>query len=354
MSVAGRMMGLFRWRRGMARRLAYIIGAVVAGVGALMLPAAATSALYREWHETIWILAAAGITMVAGMIGWRWIGRQGELNTKEAFAAAGLSYFVITVFGALPYLLTGSIIDPTDAMFETAAGFTTTGATVLTDPALLSHGMLIWRAMTQWMGGMGIIVLSIAILPLLGVGGVQLARAEAPGPEPSRLTPRFRDTAKRLWLLYLALTAGGMLLLALGDMGLFQAIAHGFTTVASGGFGTESDSLMGFSAYTQWVVIVLMFLTGVSYALHYRALREPREYLRSAEFVRVTPSAAACSLLSLWSPRPGSSPRIGPGGSSGCRSWWLASCSSERWPVPLPVVSRPTGSACWPGRPVMT
>lgn len=310
------MPDLSRWRRGMIRRLVYIIGAVVAGVGSLMLPAAATSVLYREWHDAAWILVAAGITLVSGLIGWRWLGRRGELNTKEAFATTGLAYFVITVFGALPYLLTGSISDPTDALFETAAGFTTTGTSVLADPGVLSHGMLIWRAMTQWLGGMGIIVLSIAILPLLGVGGVQLARAETPGPEPSRLTPRFRDTAKRLWMLYVVLTAGAVLLLALGDMGLFQAVAHGFTTVASGGFGTESDSMAGFSAYTQWVVIALMFLTGVSYALHYRALRDPREYLHNTEFrlyVRIVAVAAVVIVAGLWAAGSGAGDTIRSG-----------------------------------------
>jgi trk system potassium uptake protein TrkH len=235
------------------------------------------------------------------------VGVRGDLTAKEAFATAGLAYFGITLFGALPYLLTGSISDPTDALFEAAAGFTTTGSTTFADPGVLSHGMLIWRAMTQWLGGMGIIVLSIAILPWLGVGGVQLARAETTGPEPSRLTPRFRETAKRLWLLYVALTALAMVLLVFGDMTPFEAVFHGFTTAASGGFGTEADSLVSFSAYTQWVVIILMFATGVSFVLHYRALRDPKEYLRSTEFrsyTAIVVVAAAIIVAGLWSITP--------------------------------------------------
>ena len=180
-SVFPRIPGFSRRRRGMARRIGSIMGGVVMAVGVLMLPAAATAAFYGEWHDAGWLLVSAAVTGVIGLVGWRWVGVRGDLSTKEAFATAGLTYFVIAVFGALPYLLTGSITDPTDALFEAAAGFTTTGATTLTDPGVLSHGMLIWRAMTQWLGGMGIIVLSIAILPWLGVGGVLLARAETTG-----------------------------------------------------------------------------------------------------------------------------------------------------------------------------
>ncbi|MFH2073364.1 MAG: TrkH family potassium uptake protein [Actinomycetota bacterium] len=301
--VFSRIPGFSRLRPGMAGRLSATVGAVVVAVGMMMLPAAATAAIYREWHDAGWILAAAAISTAVGFIAWRWAGTRGQITAKEAFATAGLIYFVIMVFGSLPYLLTGSLADPTDALFEAASGFTTTGSTTLADPGVLSHGMLMWRAMTQWMGGMGIIVLSIAILPWLGVGGVQLARAETTGPEPSRLTPRFRETAKRLWLLYAVLTGFAILLLALGDMGMFDAIAHGFTTAASGGFGTRADSLAGFSAYTQWVVIVLMFLTGVSFVLHYRALRDPMEYLRSVEFRTygmLVLAAAGIVVAGLW------------------------------------------------------
>jgi trk system potassium uptake protein TrkH len=129
-----------------------------------------------------------------------------------------------------------------------------------------------------------VIVLSIAILPLLGVGGVQLARAESPGPTPDRLTPRFQETAKRLWLVYVGLTAVQTLLLLPGDMDLFQSINHAMTTMSTGGFGTEATSITNFNAYTQWIITLFMFLAGMSFALHYRALRAPRAYFRNAEF----------------------------------------------------------------------
>ncbi|MCB2224141.1 MAG: TrkH family potassium uptake protein [Actinobacteria bacterium] len=303
-SVFPRIPGYSRRRRGMARRLASLLGAVVVSVGVLMLPAAATAALYGEWHDARALLAAAAVTAVVGAVGWRLAGERGEMTTKEAFAAAGLTYFVIALFGALPYLLTGAISDPSDALFETVAGFTTTGSTVVGDPGALSHGVLLWRAMTQWLGGMGIIVLSVAILPWLGAGGVQLARAEAPGPEPSRLTPRFRETAKRLWLLYVALTVVAIAFLAAGDMSPFEAVFHGLTTAASGGFSTEPGSMGAFSAYTQWVVIVVMFLTGISFALHFRALRDPGAYLRSTEFrtyAAIVLVGAVIVVAGLWS-----------------------------------------------------
>ncbi|MDH3425591.1 MAG: TrkH family potassium uptake protein [Acidimicrobiia bacterium] len=266
------------------RRLLYVIGAVVAGVGVAMLSAAVVALLYQEWDDAWQIAAAAAVTIAVGLFAWRSFGqRTKELSPREGFAAVGLSWFAIIAVGTLPYIFSGSITDVTDAFFETSAGFTTTGSSILTDPGALSHGILFWRALTQWMGGMGIIVLSVAILPLLGVGGVQLAKAESPGPTPDRLTPRFRETAKRLWFVYLGITAAEVLALLLGDMTLFESVAHSFTTMSTGGFGTDAASIGGFSAYTQWVVVVFMLLAGVSFALHFKALRHPRAYLRSAE-----------------------------------------------------------------------
>jgi len=268
----------------MVRRLSFIGGRVVAGSGIAMLPAALVSVIYGEAATALAIAAAAALTIIAGTLGWRLIGTQGVLTTKEGFGAVGLAWFVMSAFGTLPYLLSGAIPGITDAFFETASGFTTTGASIVPEPGVLPYGILFWRSTTQWIGGMGIIILSIAVLPLLGVGGVQLARAESPGPVPDRLTPRFQETAKRLWFVYVGLTAIQALLLWAGDMTLFQAVNHAFTTLSTGGFGTEHTSITGFSAYTQWVIIGFMFLAGASFALHYRALRQPGEYLKSVEF----------------------------------------------------------------------
>jgi trk system potassium uptake protein len=311
-----------RWWRSsrsrLLRRLVYIIGMVIAASGATMLPAALVSAAYSEWHQALGIAAAAGVTIGAGLLAWRWLGLPGEFTTREGFASVGLSWFVMSAFGALPYLLTGAIGNVTDAFFETAAGFTTTGSSVVPDPATLSHGILIWRATTQWVGGMGIIVLSIAILPLLGAGGVELARAESPGPTPARLTPRFRDTAKRLWWVYVGLTLLLILLLVAGDMNLFQSVAHALTTMPTGGFSTDAGSIGAFSAYSQWVIIVFMFLAGISFALHYRALRDPGVYARSGEFrlyALITAVVIALVLIGLWD--TGFERNFGPEGADG-------------------------------------
>ncbi len=268
------------------RRLLSVIGAVVGSTGLAMLIPAVTALIYREYGDAWQIALAALVTVTAGFLAWQY-GRsesKAQLTAREGFVIVGMTWIAMTFFGTLPYLFTGEILDLTDAFFETAAGYSTTGASIVPDPGELPRGILLWRALTQWMGGMGIIVLSIAILPLLGVGGVELARAESPGPTPDRLTPRFRETAKRLWLVYVGFTVAEIILLWLGDMTLFEAIAHAFTTMSTGGFGTDARSMAAFSPYVQWVVIVFMFLAGTSFALHFRALTKPRDYLRNAEF----------------------------------------------------------------------
>ena len=264
--------------------VAYILGYVLIGVGGTMTAAAGVGLLHSEFTEATWIGLAAAITVVTGWVLARKIGRPAPITVKIGFAAVGLSWFVISAFGSLPFLLTGSIDTLTNAYFETASGFTTTGATILPDPSILARSLLFWRSATHWLGGMGVIVLSVAILPLLGTGGVQLARAESTGHMPDRLTPRFRDTAKRLWLLYALLTIVQSMLLWAGEMDLFEAVTHTFSTVSTGGFGTRPDSIAGFSPYTQWVIVAFMFVAGASFALHWRAFRRPSEYWTSTEF----------------------------------------------------------------------
>ena len=289
------------------RRLFYVTGAVIAAAGIAMVPAAIASAIYREWKVAGWILLSSAITVASGLFGWRVLGRSGTLTTKEGFATVGLAWFAMSCFGVLPYLLTGSIDNLTDAVFETVSGFTTTGASLVPDPSELPHGILMWRSTTQWLGGMGVIILSLAILPLLGVGGVQLARAESPGPEPERLTPRFRETAKRLWYVYTLVTAAEVLLLWAGDMTFFQALNHAFATMSTGGFGTEATSMTGFSPYVQWVVIVFMFIAGTSFALHFRALTNPGRYWKNVEFrmfAGVVLAAAVVILVSIRGEAP--------------------------------------------------
>jgi trk system potassium uptake protein TrkH len=267
------------------RRLLRVIGAVVGAIGVAMLLPVVVALIYQEFSDAWQMALAAVATMVSG--GWAWQFGKGDetaLTAREGFAIVGLSWIAMTFFGTLPYLFSGTITNFSDAFFETAAGFSTTGASIVPDPGELAKGILLWRAFTQWIGGMGIIVLSIAILPLLGVGGVELARAESPGPTPDRLTPRFRETAKRLWFVYAAFTAIEAALLWVGDMTLYEAIAHAFTTMSTGGFSTDPGSLAAFSPYSQWVVILFMFIAGASFTLHFRSIARPRDYLRNAEF----------------------------------------------------------------------
>jgi trk system potassium uptake protein len=265
------------------RRLALVMVAVVEATGAAMMSAAAIGAIYGEWSDAGRVAVVSASIVLVSDLTRRRMRSPGELSPREGFAAVGLAWSAMVLVGTLPYVVTGAIDGFTNAFFETAAGFTTTGSSVVPDPAQLSHTILWWRALTQWMGGMGIIVLSIAILPLLGVGGVQLARAEYPGGTPDRLTPRFRETAKRLWILYVGFTAAQATLLSFSDMTVFDAIAHSFTTMSTGGFGTRAESMAAFNPYAQWVVVVFMIAAGASFALHFRALRKPVEYLRHAE-----------------------------------------------------------------------
>ncbi len=285
------------------RHLLNVVGAVIGAIGVTMLVSAGVSLIYQEWSTAVWITVAALVTTAIGLVLWRWFDRPGELSTREGFAAVALAWIAIGLVGALPYLFTESITNVTDAVFETVGGFTTTGSSVIPDPGALPHGIQFWRSFTQWLGGMGIIVLSIAILPLLGMGAVQLARAESPGPMPDRLTPRFKETAKRLWIVYVALTAVEVILLWVGEMTLFESVNHAFTTMSTGGYSTNAGSLNAFSSYSQWVVIMFMVLAGTSFALHYRAMRKPRVYMRSTEFrvyLGITAVAATVMIVGTW------------------------------------------------------
>ena len=285
------------------RNLLHITGAVVGGTGVSMLVAVLVSVMYQEWSTAGWIALSALITTVFGFALWKLFDRPGELSTREGFAAVALSWIAIGLLGSLPYLLTGSITNVTDAVFESVGGFTTTGSSVIPDPGLLPHGIQFWRSFTQWLGGMGIIVLSIAILPLLGMGAVQLARAESPGPTPDRLTPRFKETAKRLWVVYFVLTGAQVLLLWVGDMTLFEAINHSLTTLSTGGYSTNAGSLGAFSSYSQWIVIIFMIMAGTSFAVHYRAVRSPSAYWKTTEvrvYLGVMAAAAAVIAIGTW------------------------------------------------------
>ncbi len=209
-----------------------------------------------------------------------------SLSRRDGFGVVTFGWLVVALSGALPYVFSGVILDPVSALFETLSGFTTTGASVLTDLEALPRGILFWRALTQWFGGMGVLVLCVAILPFLGVGGMQIYRAEIPGPSKDRLTPRIATTAKLLWGLYALMSLVQVLLLMGVGMDWFDACCHTFTTMSTGGFSTRTASVGAYgSVYIDLVITLFMFLAGANFALHYRALRgAPGVFWRDPEF----------------------------------------------------------------------
>ncbi|MCT4665601.1 MAG: TrkH family potassium uptake protein [Flavobacteriales bacterium] len=197
-----------------------------------------------------------------------------ELSKRDGYLVVALGWIFLTISGALPYWFSGAIPNFTDAAFESISGFTTTGSSILTDIESMPKGLLFWRSMTHWLGGMGIIVLAVAILPLLGVGGMQLFVAEAPGPSADKLRPRIADTAKRLWILYVALTGIQSILLRIAGMNWFDSVNHALCTLSTGGFSTKNASLAHWNdnPWIQYIVIIFMFIAGANFVLTYFAL----------------------------------------------------------------------------------
>ena len=211
--------------------------------------------------------------------------RVGLMGAREGFAIVALGWMVVAFFGAVPFYVSGAFDSFVDAYFETMSGFTTTGASICTNIPQLPHGLLFWRSLTHWLGGMGIVVLVLAILPAIGAGGYQLFRAEVPGPTADRLRPRIAQTAKILWGVYVLLSAAETGLLWLGGMPLFDSACHTFGTMATGGFSTQNASIGHYnSVYFDVVIIVFMFLAGCNFVLHYQALHgDLRSWYRNAE-----------------------------------------------------------------------
>lgn len=232
------------------------------------------------------LLGTGVVVWACGSFMWRTTIVPKQIRVLDVFTTVTVTWVSIAVVGAIPYLITGHFSNFDDALFESIAGFTTTGATVTPDIESTSKGLLFWRSMTQWMGGMGVIVLVVAVLPTVGSGGMSLLEAEAPGPTGERLTPRVRETARRLWAVYIGFTVLLALAYGVAGMSLYDAVSHSFTTVSTGGFSPYQGSFGAFeSALLEWICIVGMLLAGGSFTLYYRAIRgNPRPLLRSTEF----------------------------------------------------------------------
>lgn len=201
------------------------------------------------------------------------INKDKTVNKREGYLIVALAWLALWGSCALPFLFSGTITSLTDVFFETISGLTTTGATILTDIESMPKDILFWRSFIQWLGGMGIIVLTVALLPLLGIGGIELFVAEAPGPTSEKLHPRIKDTAKALWFIYLGLTVLLFVLLMLTGMNWYDSINHALTTLATGGFSTKNNSMAYYGADVQYLITIFMFLAGVNYSLHYLTLK---------------------------------------------------------------------------------
>ena len=236
------------------------------------------------------------ICIVVGIPFWMITRKSRALNSKDGFAIVSFAWLIVAFAGSLPFYLSGTIPNFTDAWFEAMSGVTTTGATIIGNPTTLPnlpngiesmpHGILFWRSFLQWIGGMGIIVFTIAILPLLGVGGVQLFKAEVPGPVADKIRPRVKETAKILWMVYVGFTFLQFLLLGFAGMPWFDSICHAFTTMPTGGFSTQNASIAAYSnPLIHYVIIFFMFIAGVNFTLHFRAITGNfKSYFKDYEF----------------------------------------------------------------------
>lgn len=251
-----------------------VLGFLLFVEGIAMLLALVISLIYKEYDQTAFLISAGINVALGALIVFLTRKANKNIGRKEGYIIVSSVWIVFSFFGSLPYVISGAIPSFTNAFFETISGFTTTGSSVLDDIESLPHGILFWRSITQWLGGMGIIVLSLAVLPVFGIGGMQLFIAEVPGPTPDKISPRIRQTAKTLWVIYLGFTIAEMLLLWLGGMKLFDAVCHSFTTMATGGFSTKQDSIAHWSSpYIHYVLVVFMFFAGTNFTLSYLAIK---------------------------------------------------------------------------------
>lgn len=265
----------------------HIMGLLLLCNGGFMLTAVLVSWYYNE-NIILQISSAALITCFIGIsLMFTTRGHRKELKKREGYIIVTFGWIFMALSGSLPYVISEAIPDFTDAFFETMSGYTTTGATILNDIESVPRGILFWRNLTHWIGGMGIIVLAIAILPLLGIGGMQLFVAEAPGPSADKLKPRITDTAKRLWLIYFSYTVAESILLWAAGMSLYDAINHSLSTMATGGFSTKNASVAFWNdqPLIQYIIILFMFLAGTNFVISYFAFKgKIQKVLHNDEF----------------------------------------------------------------------
>ncbi|MEA3293731.1 MAG: TrkH family potassium uptake protein [Euryarchaeota archaeon] len=286
----------------------HILGTILKYLGLLMLISALVGYYYSRSDPSqapsVMVFIYSGIiTSLTGLIlEYRNPGSE-KLKKRESFAVVAFSWMAAAVFGSLPFLLSG--FSPVNAFFESMSGFTTTGATIMTDIESHSKALLFWRSFIQWVGGMGIIMLYIAILPNLGVAGRQMFRAEAPGPTEDKLKPRLKGTAKILWMVYIVISVIEFILLKIAGMNIYDAVTHTFTTMSCGGFSPKAHSISAFeSPLIEGIIIIFMFIAGANFALHYKLIYlDHKSFLKDSEFKLYGLIVAVASILvtlMLW------------------------------------------------------
>ena len=259
-----------------------MIGQIIKLDAVLIVLPLAVSIIYRERCALSFLITALASLFVGFAV--TLISKPGNrlIYAKEGFVIVALAWLALSAIGAVPFVLSGEVRSYADAFFETVSGFTTTGASVLTDIEGMSHGLLFWRSFTHWVGGMGVLVFIMAIIPSVCDRSIHILRAEMPGPVMGKLVPKLKQTAKILYLIYIVMTVLEMILLLCGGMSLFDSALHSFATAGTGGFGIKGDSIASYSPYLQWVIAVFMFLFGINFNIYYLLLvRRFRSVLKS-------------------------------------------------------------------------
>ena len=262
----------------------YFTGRLICIEALLMLLPMAVAFLYREDCAWAFIAVILPALLFGSIISFFFRPKNKTIYAREGFVIVVLSWLLFSAIGALPFVISGQIPSYIDAFFETVSGFTTTGASILTDVESMSHGLLFWRSFTHWIGGMGILVFIVALLPGISDRSIHILKAEMPGPIMGKLVPRLKDTARVLYLIYIVLTLVQIVLLLAGGMSLFDSVLHTFGTAGTGGFGIKADSVGSYSPYLQWVITIFMVIFGVNFNLYFLLLRRRiKDVMRSSE-----------------------------------------------------------------------
>ena len=283
-----------------------ILGQITLSEAALMSLPLLVALIYGEWRVAISFLVAIALALVIGSLLYFTCKTENKtIFAKEGFVIVAFAWLIMSAIGALPFVLSGDIPSYVDAFFETVSGFTTTGASVLLDVETLSRAGLFWRSFTHWIGGMGVLVFVMALLPSIADRSIHIMRAEMPGPIVGKIVPRARETARILYIIYLAMTVIETILLLAGDMPLYDSIVHAFGTAGTGGFGIKNDSIASYNPYLQWVITIFMFLFGINFNLYYLIIvNKAKTALKSGELWAYIGIIALATVVICFDIRP--------------------------------------------------